>query len=165
MPERKWVVNASPIISLSDIGYISLLNALCDQLVIPSGVAQEINAGPDDDPARRWLNERRKKSIQEAGTIHPIIAAWDLGKGETEVLNWAYANRDYVAVIDDRAARNCALSLDIRVTGTVGIIVIAKQQRKIQAAGPLLDHLVQTGFRLSGQLRRVALELAGESTA
>jgi len=51
--------------------------------------------------------------------IPPVIIAWDLGLGETEVLAWAYQNPGYEAVLDDRAARNCALSLNLPTRGTI----------------------------------------------
>jgi predicted nucleic acid-binding protein len=47
MPDRLWVVNASPIISLANIGYANLLPDMCDQLVIPRAVEHEILDGED----------------------------------------------------------------------------------------------------------------------
>lgn len=49
---RKWVVNASPLIALAKISQVGLFPQLCSTLVIPRGVVQEIQAGPDDDPAK-----------------------------------------------------------------------------------------------------------------
>ncbi len=54
---KKWVVNASPIISLSSIKKVSFLIELCDELLIPKGVAEEIDRGPEDDPAKIWLQQ------------------------------------------------------------------------------------------------------------
>ena len=45
---KRWVVNASPIISLSKIDRIHLLSEVCDEFVIPQGVADEINLGGYD---------------------------------------------------------------------------------------------------------------------
>lgn len=44
---RKWVINASPLIVLAKISQIGLLSQICDQIVIPTGVVQEINDGMD----------------------------------------------------------------------------------------------------------------------
>lgn len=44
MPE-KWVVDASPVISLARIGKASLMVELCEELLIPSAVDAEINRG------------------------------------------------------------------------------------------------------------------------
>ena len=48
---RRWVVNASPIISLTKIDRIHLLSELCDEVVIPQGVANEIKLGGYADSA------------------------------------------------------------------------------------------------------------------
>jgi predicted nucleic acid-binding protein len=56
MPKR-WVVNASPIISLCSIDKASILTELCDDLLIPKGVAEEIERGAEDDLAKKWLEE------------------------------------------------------------------------------------------------------------
>jgi predicted nucleic acid-binding protein len=49
---RKWVVDASPLIVLARIGHVSLLEELCDEVIIPTGVSAEIDQGPDNDPAK-----------------------------------------------------------------------------------------------------------------
>ena len=54
---KMWVVNASPIISLCSINKASFLTELCDHLLIPKGVAEEIDRATEDDPARIWLEE------------------------------------------------------------------------------------------------------------
>lgn len=51
---RRWVVNASPLLLLAKIGRIDLLEQLSPKFIIPQGVLEEIEAGPDDDPARKW---------------------------------------------------------------------------------------------------------------
>ncbi len=45
MPER-WVVDASPIISLVKLNKASFMMELCEELLVPSAVAEEINRGP-----------------------------------------------------------------------------------------------------------------------
>ena len=52
---KKWVVNASPIIALARVNKVSFLIELCDELLIPKGVAGEIDQGAEDDPAKIWL--------------------------------------------------------------------------------------------------------------
>jgi predicted nucleic acid-binding protein len=91
-----------------------------------------------------------------------VVAAWDLGLGESQVIAWAYRNPDYEAILDDRAAKNAALSLSIPVRGTVGILVLAKQESRISQLQPVLHQLVQVGFRVSSEVLAVALRLAGE---
>lgn len=48
-------------------------------------------------------------------------------------------------------------------SGTIGIIIIAKQRQKIDAVGPMLKQIDQVGFRINSSLINAALDLAGES--
>ena len=121
---KKWVVNASPIIALARINKVTLLIELCDELLIPKGVAEEIDRGTEDDSAKIWLQEFGGAYVKDVGLIDPVIRAWDLGRGETEVINWAFINPGWTPILDDRAARNCVHSLNRRVLGTIGIIIL-----------------------------------------
>ena len=159
---KKWVVNASPIISLTKINKASFLIELCYELLIPKGDAEEIDRGAEDDPARVWLQQFAGAYVKDVGSIDAVISAWDLGRGETEVINWAFTNPGWTPVLDDRAARNCVHSLNRRVFGTIGILIMAKKQQKIEAINPLLIQLDQIGFRISRDLFDTAADLAGE---
>lgn len=85
-----------------------------------------------------------------------------MGKGESQVLSWAYRYTDFEAVVDDRAARNCAAVLGIRVCGTLGDILLAKQEGKISAVKAVFDDLRNVGLRIDGPVLERALRLAGE---
>jgi len=52
--------------------------------------------------------------------------------------------------------------LGIPVRGTLGVILLAKQEGKITAAKPLFDQLVQAGLRVSGEILEAALRLVDE---
>ncbi len=155
MSER-WVVNASPIIALAKIDQQDILLALADEIVAPQAVVDEINAGPTDDPARRFLASSPLPAIKVA--VNPIIQAWDLGSGETAVLSYAFEQRDWKAVIDDGAARRCARALDIPMIGTLGVILKAWKAQLFPEAAPLLKALRDQGFRLDDQVIRQALK-------
>ncbi|MEQ8752066.1 MAG: DUF3368 domain-containing protein [Coleofasciculus sp. G1-WW12-02] len=159
---RKWVINASPLIVLAKISQISLLPRMCSEMVIPTGVVQEINLGLGDDPAKMWLNNQGSSWIRAVEPIEPKVASWDLGLGESHVLSWAYQNPGYEAILDDRAAKNAALSLSIPVRGTLGVILLAKQQSKLPQIKPVLNQLVQVGFRVSPEVLSAVLQLANE---
>lgn len=86
-----------------------------------------------------------------------------MGRGETDVISWAYLNPGYEAILDDRLARNCAASLGIPVRGTVGVILLAKQEGLLSEVKPLLSRLMESGFRIGPELLQEAYELAEES--
>jgi len=159
---RKCVLNASPLITLGKISQIGLLEAVCSDLIIPEGVVHEIDQGAVDDPARIWTHEHGEPFVRRLETIPPLILAWDLGKGETEVISWAYLNPGYDAILDDRAARNCASALGIKVIGTIGLVLLAKREGALSQVRPVLLQLKESGFRITPQLLRAACKLANE---
>ena len=150
---RNWVVDASPLILLAKIDHQHLLKELPDLLVIPEPVAQEIEAGPSDDPARQWLHGRGKDFIRPIEAIPPSVAAWDLGKGERAVLSWAFQRQHqhpgWTAFVDDLAARRCAHALNLSFSGTIGVVLAAKKAGAISDINVVLNDLMNAGFRIS----------------
>jgi predicted nucleic acid-binding protein len=159
---RKWIVNASPLIVLAKINQVNLLSELCDEVVVPSGVVQEISFAPDNDPAKIWISNKGSTYIQNVEQVDPVIAAWDLGLGESHVMTWVYKNPGYEAILDDRAAKTAALALGIPVRGTLGVILLAKKEGKVKAARPIFEKLLQVGMRVSTGVLESALKLVGE---
>jgi len=157
MPER-WVLNASPLIALAKIDQLHLLTGLGAEIVVPQAVADEIDAGPSDDAARRWLGSLPVPIVPAA--VEPDVLAWDLGAGESAVLSHAYRNQGWTVVLDDRAARRCAHALAIPVIGTLGIILRAKKEGLIQEAVPILKKLQGAGFHLDDHVVAEALRAA-----
>ncbi|MEM9007509.1 MAG: DUF3368 domain-containing protein [Cyanobacteria bacterium P01_F01_bin.86] len=159
---RRWVVNASPIITLTKIGQVDLLHQLCDDLVIPQGVADEIQGGGYDDPATKWIQTHGQDYLRPAPSIDSVVASWDLGMGESQVIAWSVAHTGYETILDDLAARKVASLLSITVRGTVSVIALAKQQGLIASAREEYDKLISVGFRISSDVIERALKLLGE---
>lgn len=159
---RRWVINASPIIGLTKIDRIHLLSDICDEVVIPQGVADEISLGGYADSAVSWLQQTGQIFIQAAPKLDSRIASWDLGLGESQVLSWAIHHADYETIIDDLAARKAAKVLQIPVRGTLAVVVLAKQMGYISSVKQDLENLVEAGLRISPTILAQAIELAGE---
>lgn len=119
-------------------------------------VKLELLNGPEGDPARSAV-ESSLFNIVETPAIPPEIAAWDLGKGETSVLTHAFSAPEWVAVLDDNAARRCARSLSIKTTGTLAVVILAKQHGLIASASQVLRSLQSNDFHLDDSIIRSAL--------
>lgn len=158
----KWVVNASPVILLAKIGQADLLLRLPESTVIPQSAATEIKAAPPNDPGRCWLEGLTPGIVLPDKHLPLEIAGWDLGAGESAVLAWATADRSFEAVLDDRAARRCAEVMRVSVTGSLGVILVAKKRGVIHQARPLLSALKSAGAHISDGLVQAALQLVGE---
>lgn len=159
---RQWVADASPIILLAKVGQVDLLERLPDELIIPRAVADKIRAGRGDDPARQWMQETGR-AVQNVSLLRPEVAAWDLGRGESAVLSWACERETWTALLDDGAARRAAQALNIPVTGTLGVVLAAKEEGEIGRVRPLMEALIQAGLHIDRAILDHVLRLAGES--
>ena len=159
---EKWVVNASPLICLGKLGHLGWLDRLAAEVVIPSGVAAEIERGPSDDAARQWLQAIGAPFVRVVDNIDAEVVAWDLGAGESAVLTWARRHPGYTAIVDDRAGRRCADVFDVAVCGTVGVLMRAKREQLTPSLASILDAAAKAGLYLSPAVRREALRLVGE---
>jgi predicted nucleic acid-binding protein len=68
------------------------------------------------------------------------------------------AEKGWTAILDDAAARKCARSFSIPVKGTLGVIILARQQKLIPSAAQVLFSLQTAGFYLEDQIVREALD-------
>jgi len=155
---ERVVINASPLITLfrADLHY--LLPQLFPDLVVPEAVWEEVVNHPPDDPATQGLP--KSHWVRKVATQPNInVFAWGLGAGETAVLSFAQNNRDYTAIIDDRAARRCARVLGVAFMGTAGVLVLAKRRGLIDSVEKSLRRLQRAGLWLSEELIvRLAVE-------
>jgi predicted nucleic acid-binding protein len=91
-----------------------------------------------------------------------LAMAPDLGPGEREALALAVQIPDSLVLLVEAAARRHARLLGISVTGTLGVLLKAKETGYLAAVGPVLDTLDALRFRLDPVTRASFLRLAGE---
>jgi predicted nucleic acid-binding protein len=164
MPEttRTVVVNTTPLIALALIGQLDLLRHLYGKVVIPPAVKDEVLAG---GPGGIGVAElQRAKWIRTVPLQDPRRADLlsDLDRGEAEVIALAQELNAGLVIMDERLARRHAKRLGLTLTGTIGVLLRAKERKLVPAVGPLIDQLLQGGIWLGDDLVTEALRLAGE---
>ena len=160
MSDDQIVVNASPLIVLTRAGRIDLLTLAGTPIHVPESVSREVRAHSDD--AARVLDTVPWLQTVPDTEVLPLVRGWDLGAGESAVLEWALANRPARAIIDDYAARKLARVLAVQATGTLGLALLARQRDMIPLARPLVEELVRAGLYLSEPIIEHALRIVGE---
>ena len=161
MPDTA-VANASPIIYLARSDFFDLLHIAAAEVLVPAAVADEILVRGPADPAARALTETPWIRKVESPQIPRSVLAWDLGPGESAAIAWALAHPGCLAIIDDLEGRRCAETHEIRLRGTLGLVLRAKRQGVILEARPVLRRLRAAGMYLSSQLMDIALAEVGE---
>jgi predicted nucleic acid-binding protein len=101
-------------------------------------------------------------TVRPPASAKVLRLATDLGPGEAEVLALALETTESIAVLDDALARRAALTLGIRLTGTLGLLLDAKRKGLVRVVTPVLDQLQDLRFRLSPHTRAAVMKLAGE---
>jgi predicted nucleic acid-binding protein len=161
VPDR-WVVNASPVITLAKAGHLALLTALATEVLLPEAVVAEVLAGPVMDPARQAGEEGWGTRVA-VPRVPVAVLEWGLGAGETAVLAVALARGDCTAILDDAASRRCARTLGVPSMGTLGVVVRAKHQGRIASAAAVIGALQAVGLYVDEALMaRVLRESVGE---
>lgn len=159
---KQVVINASPLILLFRSHLESLLPALFDEICLSEAVWSEVTGGGyRDESVSGLINAEWAKKVKVSG-ISPIVAAWDLGIGESEVLSFAMEHPEFRAMVDDKAARRCAKTLGIQTLGTGGMLVLAKRRGLVESVADALDNLRKTGLWMSEELVDLFLEEADE---
>jgi uncharacterized protein len=149
--------DTGPLLVLARIGRLDLLGP---QIALLEPVVAECTAKADEAAA----------AIRILSEMHGIVALLRtesfparLGPGEAAVLSWARQQQEeVVCVVDDRAARNTARALGIRMTGTLGLLLRGKADGSLDPLRPWLERAVRAGLYLDKETVSRTLVAAGE---
>ena len=157
------VSNTTPLSELAKVGKMYLLRDVFGRVVIPVEVYDEVTTG--NHPAvqqvqsANWIEVRRVSYPEETVNLQ-METGLDLG--ESAAIALAKELKAQRILIDESAGRTVAKARDLPVTGTVGVLLIAKQQGLISKVKPILDELIAVGKRISPELYREVLAIANE---
>lgn len=152
------VCNASPLIVLAKAEYLDVLHSLFDRVVTPAAVKSEILAGPVEDPARIALESGCKIEVVELEPEVSPLAYWRLGRGETEVIEYARLHPGTVALLDDLSARKAAIALEVPVLGTLGLLAKALKGDVVAFAGDAVKRIEAAGLRVDRKVIETVVE-------
>lgn len=162
MPERTVVCNTSPLLYLHQVSQLEILQKLYGEVKIPPAVQNELDVGRErgvDVPQPtdiEWISI----DVPTSTAILPAIV--DLGAGEAEVLALGLQFKDSLLILDDRLARRIAKLNRLAVTGTLGVLIRAKQKGLLQEIRTTIDRLRDTSLRMTPALVRTVLQEANE---
>ena len=154
------VADSSPLVALTLCGGLDLLDQLFDEIKVPQAVYDEVNI--KGKPAANELKTYLQGKIVPVQLTNTVITGAGLGQGEIEAMAlYKTMNADYL-LIDDNRARKVARLNQISVTGSLGILILAKHRGLISQVKPYLERLQKTNIRISSQLIKRTLSLVNE---
>jgi predicted nucleic acid-binding protein len=155
------ISDASPIIGLAMCKKLDVLQSLFETVYIPLAVYDELNVPgkPEFDAIAEWS----KGKVVHANNV-PLINALrvNLDPGESEAIALYWEKQADYLLIDEKRGRSIARSGGIKIVGTAGLLLLAKERSLIPAIKPSLDILIRNDFRISDLLYRQLLQKAGE---
>lgn len=158
------VSNTTPLSKLAKVGYMNLLGESFGQVIIPQEVYDEVTTGihPAVSEVRSatWLEVR---SIGDREQVPILQAQTGLDLGECAAIILAEELGADLVLIDEWAARKVAQSRSLPVTGTAGVLLVAKNRGLIPQVKPILDALIAQGMRIAPPLYQEVLAIAQES--
>lgn len=153
------IINASPLIYLGKIGAITLLPKLFSTCYTTTTVKKEVlgyETVPEflilEDCFSDWLTVKNPSSKQLIKRLEDL----QIHSGEASIIALGKEMQDkteeIVVIIDDLTAREIARTLELKITGTLGIILKALHQRLItkKECKYFLQFLIEnTTYRIS----------------
>jgi predicted nucleic acid-binding protein len=159
----KIVINTSPLIALvAAWGDLSRLQPLYEEVLVPFEVVQEIlrgginNFGVTEFEAATWLSQQVQPVI-----IGPFLRN-SLDLGEAAVIQLALDRSIETVCIDEAVGRRVARLNGLTVTGSIGILLKAKQQDPTMSVKTAIANMRHHNIRLSQTVIDFALRQSGE---
>lgn len=159
------VADSGPLIAIAYLELFSILPDVLGTVLVPDTVLREclyIPSRPDAIEIQSAL-EKGWLHVRESNPIIVEDLPASLGDGEHAAIQMA-KELNCPILIDDKLGRRYARLEGLRVIGTAGVLIKAKQSGKITLVAPLIDALRRRGYHLSNQLIKRILELSGEQS-
>lgn len=127
------ISDTSPLTALLLARRELLLRQLFERVAIPPAVEKELHRVHAKLPD--WIEVIAPQSIPFS------VADAGLDAGETEAIALALELHPEALLMDERLGRRLATRHGLAVTGLLGFLVLAKQQRLIDAVAPVIQEL------------------------
>ena len=159
MPKR-LVINTGPIIALiAALDDLSILEKNYKEVLVPKKVVEEILAkGNKRFDAKVFSENKFLTKIEETVEINNFLKN-SLDSGEASVIQLALNNNIETVCIDEAAGRRIARLNNLKLTGSLGIIIFAINNGENIDLEKAIKNMRSKGIWISDQLKEKALDL------
>ena len=151
MPEL-IICDTSCLILFDKIDQLELLLECYGTIYVTPKVADEFGKALPE-----WVELKNATNLAVRQTLEQILDA-----GEASAIALCLELPDSLIALDDLKGRKIAKSLNLKVTGSLGILIKAKQNGHLEKLKPVIEQIQQTDFRISENIVKKALELVGK---
>lgn len=146
------VSDTSCLILLDKLGRIGLLKSLFQNLSVTQIVADEF-----EKELPEFIKIENPKDIK----YQKILESF-LDPGEASAIALALEKEDCLLIIDELKGRREARQLELKYTGTLGILIIAKEKGLIKSVSKVIQEIRDTDFRIDEKLINEVKKRCGE---
>ena len=132
------ISDTSCLIALTNIGLLDILQQLYKTVLITPEVADEYG-----ELLPEWI---KIMAVKDAGKTTAFSRFIDVG--ESSAIALAMEIGGALLIVDDWEARQFALNLGLKITGTLGVLVRAHRQNIISDLSAAVSRLKEVGFHL-----------------
>jgi predicted nucleic acid-binding protein len=154
------IADSSALVALAICEGLALLDQLFDEVKVPQTVFEEVIV--EGKPAAETLRTYLTRKAVPVDMTPFVIASGGIGQGELEAMALYKTLHANYLLVDDKRARKVARLNHIKITGSQGILLLAKHEGLISRVQPFLDRLRHSDIRISERLIHKILQLAGE---
>lgn len=122
------VADTSCLILFYKIGELELLKKLFDTIQITETVSKEFNQATPE-----WI-----KIVNPSSKLEQGLSSY-LDPGEATSIALAAEHNNSLLIIDEIKGRKAAKELSVQITGSLGVLVTAKQKGHIPAVKPMIE--------------------------
>jgi predicted nucleic acid-binding protein len=149
------VADSAPLHYLILLDLSDLLPQLYGDVLIPSAVVNELSCAGAPDKVREWLVAAPAwLRIESVAPGRTSMISDALDPGEREAIALAQIVHADLLLIDDSDGRSEARRLNLRVTGTLGVLRVAAE-RKLIDVQVVVANLKATNFYVDDDLIRL----------
>jgi len=150
---RSIIADTSCLIILSKIGELDLLRKMYVKIYTTDEISFEYG-----DQLPEWIEIVKVKDKYKQQLLELQI-----DKGEASLIALALETPDSTLILDDYKARKIAEKLKLNFTGTLGIIIKAKQKGIIPSVKLIIQKMKETNFRIDSNLESEILKKSDEA--
>lgn len=161
------VSDTTPLISLMKVGNLELLHELFGEIQIPNAVYEELVSN------NRFLDEKyqiqkasfiQRVQVEDINSVNLLRRSTGLDAGESEAIILSDMIGADLLLMDEVKGRKVAKQMGIHLMGTIGILMVAYEERKL-TKNEMLDciHILKNnGRHISENLYQQLLDKLNE---
>lgn len=161
------VSDTTPIISLSKIERLDLLQKLFEIIMVPGAVYNELTSNKQFQEEAKAINDAeyiKVVEVEDLKAVELLQRATGLDLGEAEAIIYTDSYKAGLLLIDEIKGRKVAKQMGISVMGTIGILMAAYDEKFISAyeIKEYIEIMKNVGRHISDKLYKQLLDLIGE---